>query len=126
MKKIVSIMILPFMGILLYFFHVNGIPCMFYKLTGFYCPGCGMGRCIISLFHFQFYQAFRYNVIGFLLFPFILFYVQYQLFCWGFRKKDNLTNRIPKRLIQATLILLICYGVFRNITLFSWLAPTKL
>lgn len=129
MKKIVSIMLLPFMGILLYFFHVNEIslfPCMFYKLTGFYCPGCGTGRCIIALFHLQFYQAFRYNAIGFVLFPFLLFYAQYQLLCWGFCKKDNLTNRIPKKLIQVTLILLIFYGVLRNISLFRWLTPTKL
>lgn len=129
MKRIISIMILPFMGILLYFFHVNGIPlfpCIFYKVTGFYCPGCGMSRCLIALFHFQFYQAFRYNLFGFLLFPSLLFYIQYQLFCWGFGKKDHLTNKIPKKLIQTTLILLIFYGILRNISLFKWFAPTKL
>ena len=48
------------------------IPCVFYELTGLYCPGCGVTRMIFSLLKLDFYQAFRYNILVFLFIPFIL------------------------------------------------------
>ncbi len=129
MKKILSVIILPSIGILLYFFDANHIPlfpCLFHKITGFYCPGCGISRSILALLHFQFYQAFRYNMLGFLFFPFLLFYFQYQLICWGFEKQDKLTSKISKQWLFVTIILVILYGILRNTTILNWLAPVKL
>jgi hypothetical protein len=38
-------------------------PCLFYKLTGFQCPGCGTQRAIHCLLHLDVRQAFLYNPI---------------------------------------------------------------
>ena len=29
----------------------NPFPCVFHKLTGLYCPGCGAGRALSALLH---------------------------------------------------------------------------
>lgn len=34
------------------------LPCIFYSLTGFYCPGCGAGRASYSLSARKFLDAF--------------------------------------------------------------------
>ena len=34
--------------------HSYPLPCVFYSLTGFYCPGCGAGRASYSLLHGRF------------------------------------------------------------------------
>ena len=55
------------------FFYVNGSllkslmpPCMFYKITGYYCPGCGGTRAVYALFQGKFLTSLFYQ-------PFILY-----------------------------------------------------
>ena len=43
--------------------HSYPLPCVFYSLTGFYCPGCGAGRASYSLLHGRFLDAFCYNPV---------------------------------------------------------------
>ena len=52
--------------------HV-ALLCVIKTITGYYCPGCGVTRAIVSLFNGQLYQAFRYNSIIFIDIPIILF-----------------------------------------------------
>ena len=43
-------------------FWVGFLPeCYFYKMTGYYCPGCGGTRAVYSLLHFRLWTAFKYN-----------------------------------------------------------------
>lgn len=42
-------------------------PCIFYCLTGWYCAGCGTGRAMHALLHLQFFQAFSYNPLLFVM-----------------------------------------------------------
>ena len=41
------------LGLCFYFFLNQrlsiGIPCLFYQITGFYCPGCGVTRMLFAL-----------------------------------------------------------------------------
>ena len=39
----------------------NWLICIFYKLSGYYCPGCGSGRACYCILHGRFAQAFHYN-----------------------------------------------------------------
>lgn len=99
-------------------------PCIFHKLTGFYCPSCGITRCLISIINLDFYQAFRYNQLLFILFPFIASYTVYVFYIWLFNKEDKISKKIPKYIWYSLVIILILFGMIRNIDYFSWLAPT--
>jgi Protein of unknown function (DUF2752) len=59
------VVLLPVPLILLYLFNPEQSwfypQCLFYKLSGFYCPGCGSLRSIHSLLHGNFVKGFSYN-----------------------------------------------------------------
>lgn len=102
------------------------IPCMFHKITNLYCPGCGITRMVLSILKLDFYQAFRYNPLCFIISPFIFIYAFYQFYIFIFMKKDNLTNKIPNIIYIILLVILIVFGIIRNIDTFSYLKPTIL
>jgi len=123
-KKVVLISILVFILViflLLDIFEVIGIPCPFNEFLHIYCPGCGSTRMIRSLLQFDFYQAFRYNPLLFiLLFPIggvIIGEVIY------FIKNRRLFN-ISTKIYIILIVLIFVYWILRNIPYFSWLAPT--
>lgn len=107
--------ILIFLGIstIIIIFKYNiGIPCIFFELTNLYCPGCGMTRAIKSLLLLDFSQAIRYNALIIIL-PLLIF-------SFIFEKKV----KIPNWIWYLLLIIVILYGILRNITAFNFLAPT--
>src|SRR5690625_7939498 len=50
------------------------IPCIFNKITGLDCPGCGMTRAALSLLDGNIYQAFRWNMLIFMIIPLYFIY----------------------------------------------------
>ena len=114
MKKIIFILFC-FSLFVLYLKLGIYIPCLFHKLTNLYCPGCGTTRMILSLLKFNFYQAFRYNPLVFILL--IIFYPIKILLCHVSQRFKNYTS-------YFFLIIVILYGILRNIELFSYLKPT--
>ena len=99
-----------------------GIPCVFYEITGLYCPGCGITRLCLSLFEGDVYQAFRYNPIIFIDLPilFILFVLNI------FFKNNKNIKKITDVIIIFLATITIIFGVIRNIPIFSFLAPTQI
>jgi len=94
------------------------IPCIFNKITGLDCPGCGMTRAALSLLDGNIYQAFRWNMLIFILIPLysvytILINIE-KLTKWG------------KALELSMLALAIIFFILRNTDKFSWLAPTNI
>lgn len=102
------------------------IPCVFKKITGFYCPGCGITRCIMSILHGQFYQAFRYNPLIFLYLPFLFLYFFYNIYIYIFNQKNRIIDKVPRQVWYIFLFITILYGILRNIDSFSFLAPTTI
>lgn len=49
-----------------------GIPCLFHRLTGLLCPGCGNSRAALALLRLDFAAAFGYNPLFLLEFFYIL------------------------------------------------------
>jgi hypothetical protein len=45
--------------------------CIFYKVTGLYCPGCGSTRAMHQLLHGHIVKAFGYNPLLVSLLPFL-------------------------------------------------------
>lgn len=96
------------------------IDCPIKKLTGLYCPGCGITRMFFSILQLDFYQAFRYNPLVFISLPFFIFFYLQSLFT----KKEPLYNKVPTKVWIALIIIFIIYGILRNIPFFTFLAPT--
>jgi hypothetical protein len=41
--------------------YLKDVGCVFYRLTGFYCPGCGGTRSVIALFHGDLLKSLWYH-----------------------------------------------------------------
>lgn len=101
--------------------------CIIYKLSGYYCPGCGSGRACYCILHGRFVQAFRYNPMLCIFIPWIALYIGGCGIQWLLTGRETISQRIP---IEATYVLLavvILYGIVRNIDVypFTLLAPTQ-
>lgn len=120
-KKKEIIILLPILIIMLvfvYFADPTGgpiLPCIFNKMTGLYCPGCGMTRAVHSILRFQFVQGLRYNALSIII-PFLLI-IYYIL---KYKGVETLTRFI----LILMVIVALGYGVLRNIPGFRYLTPT--
>ena len=120
-KKILLIIII----LLITYLYLNKrfsfyIPCIFHKITHLYCPGCGITRMIMSIFKLNFYQAFRYNPLLFIMMPFLISYETIYYINWIHDK--NYT--ISKKIWYILLIITILFTILRNTNTFNFLAPT--
>lgn len=93
---------------------LNGpiIPCIFNKITGLFCPGCGMTRAVHSMMHFEIGQALRYNFLIIIIPPFMGIYLFLH-----YKSADKAAMIIT----YAMLIITISYGVARNLSIFNYL-----
>ena len=116
-KNIIIFCIIGILAIILHLKYDTGIPCVFFELTGLYCPGCGATRAIFSLTKLHPYQAFRYNALIITLLPLAIIYLVYK-----YVFKDE--KKIPNWIWCTLLIIAILFGILRNIPIFLYLAPT--
>lgn len=88
------------------------IPCIFYKTTGFLCPGCGLSRMCNSFIHFQFINGILYNPFAFLS---AIFWIIYSIsFFIGIPRKAR-EPKICSSLIILFLVLGVLWTFLRNI-----------
>lgn len=102
-------------------------PCPFFTLTGIYCPGCGAGRCVTALLHLNLYAAFRFNPLMVIALPFVAYYLLKLYLAFVFGRDVLPSPKIRGSAFGITvLVVLIAYGVLRNIPFFPFnlLAPT--
>ena len=116
-SKLIGLIILLVIYYFLNLIFNFSIPCLFNKITHLYCPGCGITRMLFSFFKLDFYQAFRYNPLVFLL---LVFYILISIYNLIFTKKIKFTERFNYLL----LFIVILYGILRNIPGFEYLIPT--
>ncbi len=121
-------LILILISFLIIYFILNelldvGIPCLFYEITGYYCPGCGITRLLFSFLKLDFYQAFRYNPLIFIL---IIITGIYWLVKFILKKFMNISIAIPNYVYYILLVIVIIFGILRNIPMFDFLSPTEL
>lgn len=119
-KNKVKIGIILFLLLLLYFIlnkYLNfSIPCIFHEITDLYCPGCGITRMFFSLIELDFYHAFRSNPLVFVLLCLYLIYLIFKVVL----PKDL---KIPNSIYYVLLVIVILFGILRNISIFDFLAP---
>ena len=92
------------------------IPCVFHKLTGLLCPGCGMTRSIIAISNGNLLKAIRYNFLIVLLIPLFSIYAFYNIYhLLEHKKLVSLSKFYPQKLTLFFLIFCLVYGIVRNI-----------
>ena len=113
----------------LYLYHHDPysypLPCIFYLLTGLYCPGCGAGRACYSILHLRFKAAFAYTPLMPILIPLICLYIAARLIDWMVTGGNHVDKRISVKLLAWILVIVFVYGALRNIPVFPFtlLAP---
>lgn len=119
-KKFIFLSIITIVILFLNIKYDVFIPCVFHLITNLYCPGCGVTRMLIALFHLDFYSAFRYNQLIFILLPFfIVLLINYIYSC--IKKCKPLYLKINEKIWVFLIILLLIFGIVRNI--FPYFAP---
>ena len=88
-----------------FFFHLPGL-CIFKKLTGLSCPGCGMGHAFVAIGKFKIMHAISQNIFS----VFVFFGGLIWLFC-GNRIKYRPHNIV----LYSLLMLVVGYGFIRNL-----------
>ncbi|MBO5416952.1 MAG: DUF2752 domain-containing protein [Clostridia bacterium] len=102
-------------------------PCLFYKLTGFYCVGCGSGRAFMALLHGNLYAAFRLQPLMMLFLPIICYFCLKKYIAFVFGRDILPFPKIRMSFVGIlVLVLIIGFWVLRNIPVFPFtlLAPT--
>lgn len=95
------------------------IPCLFYRTTGLLCPGCGISHLCSDLLSLRFDTAFRQNIgISILMFVYIIWLI----LRYGFQLKWC-TSQKEHYLMILFVVLLIVYGILRNLNGFEFLMP---
>jgi hypothetical protein len=99
--------------------------CLFHRLTGLQCPGCGMTRAAYATLHGRLGEAFRFNPVGMVLFPAALVGMGLELIGWVRGKPLPPRFRVGGRWAWGIAGVLLVFWILRNIPVwpFTLLAP---
>lgn len=125
-KLLIALTLILVLGSGYAFFGVKtglAIPCMIYKVTGLYCPGCGISRMFLSLLEGNIYQAFFCNPFVFCLLPFLFIYFMRYIIQY-IRGKKYKIGHWESILWKVLVLLTVLFGVLRNIPAFSFLSQS--
>lgn len=92
------------------------IPCIFYTVTGLYCPGCGVTRMILALLRFDFVKAFYSHPVLFCIAPFlaVCFGAQAVNYVKSGKRSLALWQNI---IIYSAIFLLVAFCIVKNLFL---------
>ena len=92
------------------------LPCPFRAVTGLLCPGCGVTRLCLALLRGDLAAAWAANQLLLLLLP-VLAVLLVQLAARYVRTGSVATIRGENALIWGVVVLLLAWGVVRNLFL---------
>jgi hypothetical protein len=128
-KRIINVIItisLLLLFFISYYFIANkldiGIPCPIHELTSLFCPGCGITRMLFYLLELDFYNAFRSNMLLFILLPFFLYLFIDSIISY-IKNVTPLIDKISNKVWIPLIVVFIIFGILRNIEAFNFLAP---
>lgn len=101
------------------------IPCPFYYVSGFYCPGCGSQRAVHLLLHGNIIGAFRFNPLMVLTIPIMVYGLGVTIVNWIFGTKYRFMLFYSKLFIFGFFGIAVLYWVLRNLPYcpFNLLSP---
>lgn len=115
-KKIQPIVVILAIGFLYLFFFQKfgfGIPCIFNKLTGYKCPGCGMTRAMAEIWDGNFKVAMQYNALSLTVLPVVCIYLLYRFVRVKIKKREGVYIW-EYFLLILLIITAVGYGYIRN------------
>ncbi len=90
-------------------------PCIFHRVTGLWCPGCGLTRGAHALFNGRLGESFGYNIFT----PLALLAIVMAWWTWTStsfgRPLRNPVERLPDWFTRSLGIAVFAYGILRNI-----------
>ena len=112
-KPIIILFILGFVYLFIFQKFDVGIPCFFYKITGYKCPGCGMTHALSEIWNGNFRSAWEYNALSFTVLPIVCIYLLYRSVREAMGKGEGfyIWEYI---LLAGLLIIALAYGYVRN------------
>jgi hypothetical protein len=116
------------LGLILYFFNPTQSSfyptCMFHRMTGLNCPGCGSLRAMHLLTHGHILTALRFNPLLILSLPILAYYGLRFLFR-GPGEGAFPSMMIRPKWIAGLFIVLVVFAILRNIPFapFTYLGP---
>ena len=91
----------------------KGIPCVFRKITGLKCVGCGVSKMLVAILRFDFATAFLYNPFLFITGPLL---VAYLAACEvKYIRHGNRDMGRWEIFLWVELVLGLAFGILRNI-----------
>ena len=95
--------------------------CPFLAVTGHWCPGCGSLRAVHALAHGDVGTALGLNLLTVLaVVPLVVIWARWLL---RTRTGARRSTVAPALLLWGLLVVVVAFGVLRNLPAFGWLAP---
>lgn len=113
LKPIVLILAVGFVYLMFVQKFEIGIPCIFNKLTGLKCPGCGMTHAMVEIWNGNLDAAMQYNALSLTAFPVVCIYAFYRYIKEGIKKNEEFYIW-EYVLLVVLLTVAVVYGYSRN------------
>ena len=126
-NKIIKLLVITLLTITTIFVTVIVLEkinykCIYQELLHITCEGCGFTRMLKSIYYLDFYQAFRYNPLMFILLIILIIFLIINVIRYFKNKK---LIKISYKVFILIAIILIIYMILRNIPGFEYLKPTE-
>ena len=100
-----------------------GIPCAFYLITDKYCPGCGITRALMALIEGDLAAAMGYNAYVMVMLLPALVFGAHRAYIYVKSGEEFSYNAVEKLFLIVAFLLMVVFGVMRNMPEFAFLAP---
>ncbi len=98
--------------------------CPWLALTGHYCPGCGSLRAVNDLGHGEVMAAISSNAVFVAMIPVLVFWwMRWTQRSWSGAPRPVAVRERSGLWIALGAVVMVAFGVLRNLPAGSWLAP---